>query len=131
MRYEVDGFRTVMTEQTYPSMVGKLRVRVLAYLPDDPMPTVVAAVAMLVQIEHVWFIGHVLVEDDARRHGICERIVLAVEREHDGPLHCCWASDSGVAFAKRFTEKHGPRPTWQVGGDPRIEAALAELAVTR
>ena len=133
MSYHIDGLRTIQQERTERDpMGGKMRVRYLMFVPDDgiPMPSVIIAAALIVHLEgDTWCLQHIVVEDEARRCGWAEQIVLALEREH-GQICVMWCTESGVAFARRFIAKHGARPTWRVGGytDAEMRRIVGRLA---
>lgn len=117
MRYEIDGLLTVFAERTANCMLGKLRYRVLNWMPADTnviTPSIVVATVVLVEIRpHDWILSHILIDDDVRRKGWGEKIVTAIQREH-GDVGAAWCTDEGMAFARRFIAKHGPQPKWKI-----------------
>jgi GNAT superfamily N-acetyltransferase len=98
------------------TLVGSLRCGIVnAWCSDDLFPTLIVANLLLVEMGgDRWLISHLLIEDEARRHGYGSEIIRFYE-DRLGSLDACWCSDSGTAFAKSYVAKFGPRPTWQIG----------------
>ena len=89
-------------------------VLVTALGRDDPMPVMVTATVLLVDNRGEWLLSHLLVEDESRRQGFAAEVVAFYEQRL-GPLPAAWVSPAGEAFARRYVERFGPRPHWQIG----------------
>lgn len=130
MKYQVDGLRAIITEQTQATLTGKMRVRYLNFIPDRMIfPSVVTATVLMVRItDQHWVLQHIMIDDDDRGKGWCEKIVLSIEAEH-GHFGAIWCSACGEAFARKFVRNHGERPLWRIGAysDEQI-ARLIQMA---
>jgi GNAT superfamily N-acetyltransferase len=129
--YDVVGLRAIVHDRVQEGFTGRHLVRYINFIPaSDIAPSIIEAAVLMVRLNSgTWILGHILVDDDSRRHGIAERLVLGLERAH-GYFGSCWCSESGQAFARAFVERHGERPLWKIGAfsDAELERKLNGLA---
>lgn len=113
------------------SISGKIKcVLVNAWMESDVFPSLIVGTLLLVELPDAWLISHLLIEDESRNNGFATEIIRFYE-DRLGKLSAAWVSDSGEAFARRYAEKFGPRPHWQIGKDPEMDKLLAEMKVNR
>lgn len=97
-----------------------------AWLTSGRFPSLIVGTVLLVNLREKWLLSHLLIEDEARRNGFATEIVRFYE-ERLGGLDAAWVSDSGEAFGLEYVARFGPRPNWQIGKDPAVEAAIEKL----
>lgn len=108
-------------------LVGDRGVIFNAWPEDGPPLCCLAAQGLLVHAgDDVWILSHLMVDDCVRRSGVATDLVRFYEQRL-GALGACWVSEEGMAFARRYIERFGPRPLWQIGAAPHIERMAKEL----
>lgn len=120
---------TIMeTPHIRDGMLGPLDcVAFNVWCKGEQFPSIFAASGLLVDLSRQnWLLSYIQTEDEGRRLGFATEIVRFYE-ERLGSLDACWASDSGAAFARRYVERFGPRPRWQIGTTEEVEQLYLEL----
>lgn len=114
--YAFKGLTFITNDVMTDTFQGSLRVRYINVIPSgDPMPSIVAATAMMVEFSpNVWILGHIMLDDSARGMGFASEMIRTLESEH-GQFGAIWCTKSGEAFARKFVAKFGPRPSWKIG----------------
>jgi hypothetical protein len=107
-----------------------------AWQTNDTSPTCLVGSGLLVALGtkgRRWLLSHLLITDEARRCGFATEIVRFYE-DRLGELDACWATDAGVAFARRYMDRFGHR-AWRMfpptGLHREIERAAAEEIARR
>jgi GNAT superfamily N-acetyltransferase len=117
-----------------PTMFGPMRcVCANAWMRTDRFPSLLVASLLLVEVgrkNRRWLLSHILVEDESRRQGFATELLEFYE-DRLGTVDACFASESGVGFAKSYIDKHGPRDTWRIVPTEESEALLAMVREMR
>jgi len=123
-----ENLEYVESGQIRASIIGPQKcINIVAYPKGDKISTMIALAAPLIEMaDNRILLSHIIVEDEMRRFGICTEFVRFYE-DRLGQLDACWVSKTGIAFAKKYVERFGPRPHWQIGENPAHKDFLDAL----